>query len=187
MARGRTLTVLVADVVGSTELFGRLGVERADGARRSLFAVFASAIAAADGVLIKTMGDGCLASFGSSADAVSASVSIQQAAGHLRARKVPGLGLRVGVAVGDVTEEDGDVFGPAVVAASRLCDVAGEHQVLATDVVRVLAGDRGGHHYEAVGDLILKGIAEPVPACTIRVDPATFGGSPFPGALVPTP
>jgi len=35
------LTVLKADVVGSTELFGRLGVDRADDARRALFTVFA--------------------------------------------------------------------------------------------------------------------------------------------------
>ena len=53
------------------------------------------------------------------------------------------------------------MFGPAVVAAS-LCSAADEHQVLATDMVRMLDGDRGGHHYEAVGDLILKGLPEPV-------------------------
>ena len=89
-----------------------------------LFAAFSAAIEAADGVLIKTMGDGCLASFGSAADAVTAAVALQQAVAGLRERKVPGLGLRVGVAVGDVTEEDGDVFGPAVVIASRLCSAA---------------------------------------------------------------
>ena len=148
-----------------------------------LFAAFSTAIGAGDGVLIKTMGDGCLASFGSAADAVTAAVALQQAVAGLRERKVPGLGLRVGVAVGDVTEEDGDVFGPAVVIASRLCSAAGEHQVLATDMVRMLAGDRGGHHYEAVGELILKGIAEPVAACTIRVDAAATSGRLLPGGV----
>ena len=122
-------------------------------------------------MLIKTMGDGCLASFGSAADAVTAAdLRSSTRLPRLRERKVPGLGLRVGVAVGDVTEEDGDVFGPAVVIASRLCSAAAEHGILATEVVRALAGDRGGHHYEAAGELMLKGIAEPVAACTIRVD-----------------
>ena len=74
-----------------------------------------AAVDAGDGVLVKTMGDGCLASFGSAADAITAAVAVQQAAARLRVRKVPGLGLRVGMAVGDVTEEDDDVFGPAVV------------------------------------------------------------------------
>jgi tetratricopeptide (TPR) repeat protein len=178
--------VLVADVVGSTELFGRLGVDRADDARRALFDAFSAAIGASDGVLIKTMGDGCLASFSSAADAVTAAIAVQQAVARLREQKVPGLGLRVGIAVGDVTEEDGDVFGPAVVTASRLCSAAGEHQVLATDLVRMLAGDRGGHHYEAIGELMLKGIAAPVAACTIRVDVAA-GGRSLPAALAEMP
>ena len=174
-------------MVDSTEMFGRLGVDRADDARRALFAVFSTVIVAGDGVLIKTMGDGCLASFGSAADAVSAAVAIQQAVAGLRERKVPGLSLRVGVAVGDVTEEDGDVFGPAVVTAGRLCSAAGEHQVLATDMVRLLAGDRGGHHYEAVGELILKGLPEPVAACAVRVDAAATSARSFPAALAATP
>ncbi|MDQ3145466.1 MAG: adenylate/guanylate cyclase domain-containing protein, partial [Actinomycetota bacterium] len=187
MPRNRTLTVLVADVVSSTELFARLGVDGADEARRALFAAFSTAVGKGGGVLVKTMGDGCLASFDSAADAVTGAVALQQAVAGLRERKVAGLGLRVGVAVGDVTEEDGDVFGPAVVTASRLCSAAGEHQVLATEMVRLLAGGRGGHRYEAVGELILKGIAEPVPACTIGVDPATSSDRPFPVALGPTP
>ena len=125
---------------------------------------------AADGVLVKTMGDGCLASFGSAADAVTAAVDVQQACFRLRTRTVPGLGLRVGLAVGDVTEEDDDVFGPAVVIAERLCSAADEQQVLVTDMVRALTGDRGGHAFEAVGDLVLKGFPDPVSAYRIRFE-----------------
>ena len=47
MARSRTVTVLMADIVASTEMFGRLGVDRADDARRALFAVFSTVIGAA--------------------------------------------------------------------------------------------------------------------------------------------
>ena len=178
MAGSRTVTVLVADVVASTELFADLGTAGADSARRLVFAAFDAGIAANDGVLVKTMGDGCLASFGSAADAVTSAVAIQQAVTDLRESRVPGLALRVGVAVGDVTEEDGDIFGPAVVAASRLCSAAGEHQILATEMVRLLAGDRGGHQYDAAGDLILKGIAEPVAACTVRFEPPVASARP---------
>lgn len=180
------MTVLVADVVASTELFGRLGVDRADTARRAVFAAFTSAVATGDGSLIKTMGDGCLASFVSAADGVTAAVALQQAVGGLRERKVPGLGLRIGLAVGDVTEEDGDVFGPAVVTASRLCSAASEHQILATETVRMMAGDRRGHRYEAVGELILKGISAPVAACAVRFEAASTLGS-FPAALAAGP
>jgi class 3 adenylate cyclase/tetratricopeptide (TPR) repeat protein len=187
VSRTRTVTVLEADVVGSTELFVRLGVDRADDARRAVFAMFSTAIGAGDGVLIKTMGDGCLATFGSAADAVTAAVAVQRAGARLSARKVPGLGLRVGLAVGDVTEEDDDVFGPAVVTAGRLCNTADENQILVTDTVRMLAGDRGSHDFEAVGQLVLKGFAEPVAACTIRFELTGTDESPLPVALAATP
>ena len=90
--------MLVADVVGSTELFADLGVDHADDARRALFTAFAGAVEVGDGVLIKTMGDGCLASFTGAADAVTTAVEIQRAVAALRQRKVPGLALerRVG-------------------------------------------------------------------------------------------
>ena len=100
MPQSRTLTVVVADVVGSTELFDRLGVERADDARRALFAAFNASAKAGGGTLVKTMGDGCLASFGSAADAVTSAIALQHAAARLRERKVPGLGLGGGVRAG---------------------------------------------------------------------------------------
>jgi tetratricopeptide (TPR) repeat protein len=40
-------------------------------------------------------------------------------------------------------------------------------------MVRMLAGTRGGHRYEAAGELILKGIPDPVAACTVQVDAPT--------------
>ena len=41
-----------------------------------------------------------------------------------RAAERLALGVRVGVSTGDVTEDNGDYFGPAVVEAKRLCDAA---------------------------------------------------------------
>ena len=59
-----------------------------------------------------------MAVFNAAADAVMASVGVQRAAERLA------LGVRVGVSTGDVTEDNGDYFGPAVVEAKRLCDAA---------------------------------------------------------------
>ncbi len=161
------MTVLVADVVESTRLNAALGEERSDEVRRILFSRFEDASAAHGGTLIKTMGDGCLVTYGGASEGVASGVEMLDTIDRL-ARQVPGLQLRVGVAVGDVTEEDNDVFGPAVVVASRLCSQASPGQLLATDIVRSLAGTRGGFEWERVGDLFLKGIEDPVPTSAAR-------------------
>lgn len=188
MTASRTLTVLVVDMVSSTELFSSLGVAAADEARRAVFASFTEAVAGHNGTLVKTTGDGCLASFEGAADATGAAVDMQQASTRLARSKVPGLALRAGIASGDVTIEDDDVFGPAVVVASRLCAAAGTGQILATEVVRLLAGDRGDHHFERQGELVLKGIAEPVAAASVSWEAADDENRiALPGALAARP
>ena len=167
MPGGRTLTVLVADIVESTRLNTGLGAERADEVRRMIFGRFDDATVVHAGTLIKTMGDGCLVTFPGASEGVAAGVDMVLSLERL-ARQVTGLKLRVGIAVGDVTEDNGDVFGDAVVIASRLCSAAAPGQVLTTDLVRELAGSRGNFEWERVGDLFLKGIEEPVATSAAR-------------------
>ncbi len=171
MVVGRTLTVLVADVVESTRLNSGLGPERSDEVRRTIFSRFDDAVAAHGGTLVKTMGDGCLVTYPSASDGVASGVEMIEMV-HRLARQVPGLQLRVGVAVGDITAEDTDVFGEPVVIANRLCASATPDQVLTTDLVRELAGGRGGFEWERVGSLFLKGIATPVAASAARAPQA---------------
>src|ERR1700683_667894 len=80
--------------------------------------------------------------------------------------------MRVGIATGDATETDGDFFGDPVIEAARLCALAEGGQILATDVVRVVAGRHAGVETVSVGDLKLKGIPDPVPAVEVRWEPA---------------
>ena len=159
--------MLVADIVDSTRLNTGLGQERADEVRHMVFDRFDDATMTHGGKLIKTMGDGCLVTFGGASEGIAAGLDMINSCDRL-ARHVAGLKLRVGIAVGDLTEENGDVFGDAVVVASRLCSAAAPGQVLVTDIVRGLAGNRGGFEWERVGDLFLKGIQEPVAASAAR-------------------
>ncbi|MEY2470044.1 MAG: hypothetical protein QOF21_2742 [Actinomycetota bacterium] len=167
MPTGRTLTVLVAEIVESTRLNTGLGPARADEVRRMIFSRFDEAAATHRGTVVKTMGDGCLVTFDGASEGVAAGIEMVAALDRL-ARQVEGLKVRIGVAAGDVTEDDGDVFGDAVVVASRLCGAAAPGQVLATDLVRELAGTRGAFEWERVGDLFLKGIEEPVATSAAR-------------------
>jgi class 3 adenylate cyclase/tetratricopeptide (TPR) repeat protein len=172
----QTATILVTDLVGSTELRVRLGEEQADALRHVHDELITSAIAAHEGTVVKGLGDGFLAMFPSSADAVAAAVLALQEA-HLHSRREPDLALaiRVGISVGDVTVEDGDCFGTPVIEASRLCAAAEGNQVLAADLVEALARGRGGHEYVPAGELSLKGLPEPVKTVEVRWTPPSTG------------
>jgi len=98
-------------------------------------------------------------------------VAMQQAIfGHNRTAEAE-LAIRVGVAIGEVDEEDGDFFGEPVVEAARLCAKADGGQILVTELVRVLAGRRTVHEVVSVGALELKGLPEPVEAVEVRWSP----------------
>jgi class 3 adenylate cyclase len=183
-----TATILVTDLVGSTELRVQLGEERADDLRRAHDELLRAAIEGNGGSVVKGLGDGVLAMFDSASDAVSTAVAIQQAAyAHTRARPDVPLDLRIGLSAGDVTLEGGDCFGTPVVEASRLCAAAVGGQILAAELVRLLARGRGGHTFTASGERELKGLPEPVPVVQVGWDPPDLAASDFafPARLVP--
>src|SRR3954468_14031514 len=160
MGQPRTITALFTDVVGSTELLGSLGPEAADQLRHRHFADMRGALAVHRGREVKTLGDGFMAVFDSATDALSCAVTMQRAT---RRHGGP-LRIRVGVSVGEAVEEDNDFFGVPVIQASRLCGAAEGDQILAADIVRLLAGGSGLHHFELLAPMVLKGLPEPVPA-----------------------
>ncbi len=167
-----TRSVLFTDLVASTELRVRLGEEAADALRRAHDALLSEAITTNGGAVVKGLGDGVMATFESAAEAVAAAVAVQQAAdAHGRRTPAEAFALRVGLSIGDVSTESGDVFGVPVVEAARLCAAAAGGEILAAELVRALARGRGGFAFEPMGDLELKGLAEPVPACRVLWEP----------------
>jgi class 3 adenylate cyclase/DNA-binding SARP family transcriptional activator len=168
---GGMLCVMFTDLAGSTELMTRLGDAAFDGVRAEHFANLRQAIAEAAGVVVKSTGDGLLATFTSAVDALAGAVAIQQATGrHGQAVGTP-LAVRVGLALGEVSVEDGDVFGTPVVEAARLAAAARPGQILATSLVRAVAGSRAGVPFTDLGSLDLKGLPEPVSTCEVGWQP----------------
>lgn len=162
MSTSRTCTILFTDLVGSTQLRTRLGDDDFDVRRRDHDQLLAGAIERQSGEVVKFGGDGVMAVFASAADALSCAVAIQQGVARDRRGDHDALEVRVGVSAGDVAEEQGDYHGTPVVEAARLCGVAQGGQVLAADVVRTLAGSRGGHQFAPMGALELKGLQDPL-------------------------
>ena len=182
MSDGGVRTFCFTDLVDSTSYFASLGDEAADVARRDHFRLVADSAAAHGGEVVKTIGDSVMLSFLSPAEAVTCAVRIQQAAARTRARS-GGPQIRIGVNAGEATLEAGDWFGPPVVVASRLCGRAEADQILVSDVVRTLAGTRGGHAYKSVGLLELKGLADPVATAEVLWESLAGWNGALPGPV----
>jgi len=74
------------------------------------------------GRLVKTTGDGLLVEFGSVVDALRCAVEVQHDMAGRNAGLPPDnrVELRIGINVGDIVVEDGDIFGDGVNVAARL-------------------------------------------------------------------
>jgi class 3 adenylate cyclase len=168
----QTATILVTDLVGSTALREALGEERAEFVRREHDRALVDAAQSNGGTVLKSLGDGVLVMFAGAAEAVSASVAMQRAIDLQARNEALALAIRIGVSAGDITLEDGDCFGTPVVEASRLCAAAEGGHIFVAEVVRVLARGRGGHEMTPIGELALKGLAEPVPTFDVGWVPA---------------
>ncbi len=169
-----TAIVLFTDLVASTELRVRLGEDAAEDLRRTHDRLIAGAVEAKRGQLVKNLGDGMMATFAGASDALAAGVAIQQALDLYRRSgpsSVP-LNVRIGISAGDVSFEDADCFGTPVIEAARLCAAAAGGQILASDVVRALAGAGGGQRLLPVEALDLKGLPGPVSAWEVAWEPA---------------
>ncbi|HEY3096345.1 MAG TPA: AAA family ATPase [Acidimicrobiia bacterium] len=165
--RPETATVLFTDLVGSTELRRAVGDDAADDLRRSHDRVLRDAVATHGGQEVKATGDGLMVVFDSAVEAVAAAESMQRGAERLTRRAPAPVSIRVGLSAGDVVWEGDDCFGTPVVEARRLCDHAQGGQILVGEVVRLLAGTRGGHEFRPIGALELKGLGAPVAAAEV--------------------
>jgi len=164
-----TVALVFCDLVESTALAVELGAG-ADEVRHLVFDALRTEVSAHRGTEVKNLGDGLMVSFLGVVDAVRSARGMQQQVDALARSSGLRLALRVGVAVGEATFEDGDWFGTPVVEAARLCAAAAPGQILASDVVRVLLGTRSEMVLTPVGELTLKGLPAPVAASSVRWD-----------------
>jgi hypothetical protein len=133
---------------------------------------------------VKTLGDGIMAAFPNASAALTAAAALQQAmARHNRRVPERELSVRVGVSAGEVTAEEDDYFGTPVVEAARLCAAAAGGQVLAGELVALLARGAPGFTLDGVGALELKGLPEPVAAFQLGWEKPPGGDVPLPAHL----
>src|ERR1700687_2113227 len=82
------------------------------------------AIAAHNGRIVKTTGDGMLAEFGSVVDAVTCALSVQKSMADANSTStstsMPGIVFRIGINIGDIIIDGDDIFGDGVNVAARV-------------------------------------------------------------------
>ena len=166
---GGVAIVVFCDLVDSTALLARLGDDRMEAVRRAHVADVGGAVVAAGGRVVKTLGDGAMASFESALGALRAAAAIQSAAARLDGEH-DGLGIavRVGVAAGEPIADGDDLHGMAVVIASRLCSAADSGEVLVQELVRELVASRDAVALDDAREYALKGVPQAVRASRLR-------------------
>jgi class 3 adenylate cyclase len=125
-------TVLFTDIVGSTERAGKLGDRRWRLLLDLHDEVAGRLVAEASGRLVKTTGDGILATFDGPGRGIGCAAAFRDEVRGI------GLQLREGLHTGEVELRDGDVGGVAVHIAARVMDAARPGEILASRTVRDL-------------------------------------------------
>ena len=121
-AERKLAAILAADVVGYSRL---VGVDEAETIARlkSLRKEFIEPlIAEYRGRVVKLMGDGALVEFASAVDAVECAVAIQKGVAERQETEPEErrIQFRIGINVGDIIIEEGDILGDGVNVAARL-------------------------------------------------------------------
>ncbi|VIO71381.1 pH-sensitive adenylate cyclase [Bradyrhizobium ivorense] len=115
----RLAAILAADVAGYSRLMGADEVGTLAALKAIRREIFDPAIARHNGRIVKTTGDGLLVEFASSVDAVTCAMAVQELMAK-RDQDQPQITFRIGINVGDVIIDDGDIFGDGVNIAARV-------------------------------------------------------------------
>ena len=128
-----TITVLFADVEGSTSIYEKLGDERANRIIDDVITKMTEVAVHNAGVLVKTIGDEVMCRFGNANHATTAASSIQEMLQNSQADYGIKIQARIGLHMGQaLIRDDGDVFGDAVNIAARVTAIARGGQIITT-------------------------------------------------------
>ena len=202
-------TIAFIDLSDSTAAYQALGSEAVAGVISKITKWIGRVCEAHDGRIVKFLGDGVIAEFSNSVEAVTAAIFLQQQHTQ-RIRRWPEplhMGLKIGLDSGAVIRMDNDAYGDPVNLAARLSDMSGSNSIWATEPVisqlselrnyrqrmtsargRVLESVR----YRPLGAIQIRGVTNPHPVFQIEwndevpTDLITIRGNlPEPGLVGP--
>ena len=163
-AERRLAAILAADVVGYSRLMGadeEDTLTRLNAHRREFLE---PKVAEFRGRVVKRTGDGILIEFASAVDATRFAIEAQRGMSERNAPEPldKRIEFRIGIHVGDILIEEGDIFGDGVNIAARLESIAGPGGIcISDDAYRQVRG-KINVVFEDGGDQELKNIDQPV-------------------------
>ena len=181
----KPVTMLFADIVGSTNLTEKLDAEEAHALLYRATQLMCESVEQNRGTVCRFMGDGIMAMFGApiaserhALEACRAAIDMQAAvtgyAAELETRRDAGLQIRVGLNSGEVVvlevgddpdHPEYDASGPTVPLASRMEQSARAGTILITGLTQALAGELVD--CRPLPDIEVKGLSEPVEVCEL--------------------
>jgi adenylate cyclase len=160
----RLAAILAADVAGYSRLMEADEEGTLQRLKTHLAELIDPKIREHRGRIVKTTGDGVLAEFASVVDAVRCAGEIQRAMADrdLDLAEECRLRFRIGINLGDVIADGGDIYGDGVNIAVRMEGLAAPGGICISGTVRDHVGDRLPYFFEDMGEQSVKNIARPV-------------------------
>src|SRR5919198_2055588 len=168
----RLSAILAADVVGYSRLMGDNEAATLAALKKLRSDFIDHKISEHQGRVVKLTGDAILVEFPSVVNAVACAADVQRGmcarnSGVPQERRIE---FRMGVNVGDVIVEGGDIFGDGVNVAARLESIAPVGGIAVSQSVRDQLGKRLGFTFEDMGERRLKNIERPIRVYSISLD-----------------
>ncbi|HTO65095.1 MAG TPA: adenylate/guanylate cyclase domain-containing protein [Bradyrhizobium sp.] len=168
----RLAAILAADVVGYSRLLEQDEAGTLAALKERRRDILNPLVAEHHGRIVKVMGDGVLVEFGSAVNAVACAVELQKrmAAANDGTTADRHIDLRVGINLGDVVVEGGDLYGDGVIVAVRLQGMAQPGGICVSRGVHEQVGNKLPLAFEDLGQCEVKNIAKPVRVFQVRLE-----------------
>lgn len=169
----RLAAILAADMVGFSRQMQDDEVRTLSNLRHIRSTIIDPEIASRRGRIFKSTGDGFLAEFASAVDALEGAIAIQSVVTQYNENKgaEEQTVFRMGLNIGDIMLDNGDVFGDGVNIAARLEPLAPAGGILVADTVQDQLWNKTNAAFESLGPQHLKNMDAPVVAYLVRAEP----------------
>ncbi|MDH3649477.1 MAG: tetratricopeptide repeat protein [Saprospiraceae bacterium] len=163
-SKRKLAAILFSDIVGYTALMDE-DEDKAFALLRRNLLIQRPIVERYNGKWLKEIGDGVLASFASTSEAVSCAKEIMSAA-----IQETDLSLRIGIHQGEVIFKEGDVFGGGVNISSRIQELAPPNGIWISEPVYRNISNKKDFKTEFIGEQKLRHVREPIKLYEVKLE-----------------